>query len=109
MAGMRRFNTGIAARGRIYIANDNKIYAFTVPVPAIVLTNLSFATNGAFQFSFTNIPGMSFTVFGTTNAAAPLTNWTSLGVATEVSPGQFQFSDPQVTSNGQRFYRVRTP
>ena len=33
MAGARRFNTGIAARGRIYIANDNKVYAFIVPTP----------------------------------------------------------------------------
>jgi outer membrane protein assembly factor BamB len=31
MTGTRRFNTGIAARGRIYVANDNKVYAFTVP------------------------------------------------------------------------------
>ena len=31
MAGTRSFNTGIAARGRIYYATDNKVYAFTVP------------------------------------------------------------------------------
>jgi hypothetical protein len=31
MAGTRHFNTAIAARGRIYVANDNKVYAFTVP------------------------------------------------------------------------------
>ena len=38
MAGTRRFNTGIAARGRIYLANDSKVYAFTVPLPPIVLS-----------------------------------------------------------------------
>src|SRR6185369_11933651 len=31
MAGVRSFNTGIAARGRIYYATDNKVWAFTVP------------------------------------------------------------------------------
>ena len=31
MAGTHRFNAGIAARGRIYIANDNKVYAFAAP------------------------------------------------------------------------------
>ena len=31
MQGTHRFNAGIAARGRIYIANDNKVYAFAVP------------------------------------------------------------------------------
>ena len=31
MEGTHRFNAGIAAGGRIYIANDNKVYAFAVP------------------------------------------------------------------------------
>jgi len=31
MTGTRKWNSGIVARGRIYIANDNKAYAFTVP------------------------------------------------------------------------------
>jgi len=48
MIGTRKFNTGIVARGRIYIANDNKVYAFTVPVPALQLTSaVSRKTHGA--------------------------------------------------------------
>lgn len=35
MTGTRKWNTGIEARGRIYLANDNKVYAFTVPIPAL--------------------------------------------------------------------------
>jgi outer membrane protein assembly factor BamB len=31
MAGTQRYNTAIAARGRIYVANNNKVYAFSVP------------------------------------------------------------------------------
>src|SRR4030095_888558 len=31
MIGTRQWNTGIVARGRIYFAADNKVYAFTVP------------------------------------------------------------------------------
>jgi hypothetical protein len=31
MAGVQRFNTGIAARGRIYVAGNNKVYAFGLP------------------------------------------------------------------------------
>ena len=38
MAGTRRFNTGIAARGRIYVANDNQVYAFTVPGGGLTIT-----------------------------------------------------------------------
>ena len=35
MSGMRSFNTGIAARGRIYYAADSKVYAFKLPVTAL--------------------------------------------------------------------------
>jgi hypothetical protein len=31
MTGTRQWNTGIAARGRIYFAADNKVYAFRLP------------------------------------------------------------------------------
>ena len=79
MAGTRRFNTAIVARGRIYVANDNRIYAFSAPgqtVTSINLTNVSVQPSGAFQFSFTNIPGALFNVFATTNLSEPFTNWT---------------------------------
>src|SRR4029434_5826867 len=31
MIGTRKWNSGIVARGSIYVANDNKVYAFRVP------------------------------------------------------------------------------
>src|SRR5438067_3037655 len=31
MSGTRKWNSGIVARGTIYVANDNKVYAFRVP------------------------------------------------------------------------------
>jgi hypothetical protein len=31
MTGTRKWNSGIVARGSIYVANDNKVYAFRVP------------------------------------------------------------------------------
>ncbi|HWX20702.1 MAG TPA: hypothetical protein VN578_12455 [Candidatus Binatia bacterium] len=108
MAGTRRFNTAIAARGRIYVATDNKVYAFTLPVSPILLTALTLLPGGAFQFAFTNAPGMSFTASSTTNLSTPFTNWTRLGFVPEVSPGHFQFSDVQPTNDRQRFYRVRS-
>jgi hypothetical protein len=33
MTNTRKWNTGIVARGRIYFAASNKVYAFTVPTP----------------------------------------------------------------------------
>jgi hypothetical protein len=109
MAGTHRFNTGIAARGRIYAAGDNKVYAFSLPVSPIVLTSVSAAPGGAVQFSFTNVVGMGFSAFATTNLALPFTNWTRLGFVPEVSPGYFQFTDSDAGNNQARFYRVRSP
>jgi nitrite reductase/ring-hydroxylating ferredoxin subunit len=65
--------------------------------------------NGVFEFSFTATPGASFTAVAATNLSLGLTNWTVLGAITEISPGKFQFTDPDATNNPQRFYRVRSP
>ena len=59
--------------------------------------------------SYSNILGAFFGVLATTNPALPLTNWSVLDGVGEVSPGEFQFTDPQATTNQQRFYRVRSP
>jgi alpha-tubulin suppressor-like RCC1 family protein len=80
----------------------------TIGTAPLVL-NAARPVNGAFGFVFTNTPGAVFTVLATTNAALPLTSWTVLGGATELSPGQFQFTDPQATNSPRRFYRVRSP
>jgi hypothetical protein len=73
------------------------------------LTGLAMLTNSAFQFSFSNVVGASFTVLRSTDLSLPLSNWEVLGSPTEILPGQFQFTDPQVKANQQRFYGVRSP
>jgi hypothetical protein len=80
-----------------------------VAMPAIILTNAAKLPGGAFQFAFTNMPGLGFSVLATTNLTLPLSNWTLLGDVIEISPGQFQFTDPQATNSPQRFYHVRSP
>ncbi|MSU59040.1 MAG: DUF5011 domain-containing protein, partial [Pedosphaera sp.] len=88
-------------------------YQFVVQViiatNAPVLTDLTKLGNGSFQFSFTNLPGASFTVFASTNVALPFAQWSNLGAPVESPAGTFQFTDPQATNNTQRFYRVRSP
>jgi hypothetical protein len=112
MAGTRRFNTGIAARGRIYVANDSKVYAFQAPgqtVTAITLNSFSLLPEGSFQLSFSNVPGALFNIFSTTNLAAPFADWTWLGGVPETSSGQYQFIDTQEAGSPTRFYRVSSP
>ena len=89
-------------------AGAGTVFSFTLPSP-FILTNLVKLPGGSFQFSFLYTSGSSNTVFATTNLALAFSNWTSLGTASEVSAGHFQFVDPQATNNSKRFYRVRSP
>jgi len=74
----------------------------------VFLMNARKLPGGAFQFAFGGKPGGTNTVLIMTNASAPVSNWTALGVATETAAGQFQFTDPQATNNERRFYRIRS-
>lgn len=92
------------------IPSAGSIFNISVPVPIVTtLTGVRKLTNGSFQFVFTNTPGALFGVLAATNPALPLSYWTPLAGLTEVSPGQFQFTDPQAANSPQRFYRVRSP
>ena len=79
------------------------------PAAEIVLDGPQTLPDGSFRFTFTNTPGTFFGVLATPNPSLPLSNWTPLDDATEISPGQFQFTDPQATNTPRRFYRVRSP
>jgi hypothetical protein len=81
--------------------------ASVAPIPA-VLTESTKTPTGAFQFIFRNTPGLSFTVLSTTNVADRVENWTSPGLATEILPGRYQFTDG-TPKDPVRFYRVRSP
>jgi Kelch motif/Galactose oxidase, central domain len=86
-----------------------ELYGAASAIPPTLLANAVMLAAGACQFTFTNVPALSFTVVATTNPALPLSNWTTLRIATELSPGQYQFTDPQASSSPRRFYRIRSP
>ena len=62
-------------------------------------------TNHQFQFVVQSEAGMPLEIVGCTNAALPLTSWTSLGVLTNVT-GSIPFIDTSPNFD-QRFYRAR--
>jgi hypothetical protein len=68
ISGTRTFNTGIAVRGRIYIAGDNKVYEFHVPFPAFALSSaVSRKTHGAVGDFDIALPGVECRSGGATN------------------------------------------
>jgi hypothetical protein len=79
------------------------------PIAPPTLASTKALPNTPLQLAFTSRYGSVFSVIATGNVAAPLSAWPVIGVATETSPGQFQFTDSQATNLAQRFYRLRSP
>jgi uncharacterized repeat protein (TIGR01451 family) len=90
---------------------SDTLFASSTGFPPVTQPELSgtlMPANGAFELSFTNTVGAPFTILGSADLTVPLSEWTALGSAIEVAPGQFQFTDSQV-SGELRFYCVRSP
>ncbi len=88
--------------------------AVTPPPPPVApaLSGSALAGNGSFQLSFTNMPGYTFTILGTTNLLLAVTNWTVMGQVTDTPPGSgsYQFVDSGAATNQtHRYYRVSWP
>jgi hypothetical protein len=64
---------------------------------------------GAFQFTFASNPGATFTALASPDPTLVSSNWTVLGAVTEISAGQYQFTDAQAANFPRRFYRVSAP
>jgi hypothetical protein len=95
--------------GPIFMADNMAVTPMSLLPGPIHLTAPRMLPDGTFQFSFTNTPGMSFTVLGTEDLSQTVTNWTVLGTATQISPGQFQFIDALAPNSPAKSYTVRSP
>jgi hypothetical protein len=105
-------NTGTSNRtAHITLLDVSVAVTQRVIITPPVLTNIQLPGGGGLQFSFTNTPGATFTVWASTNLSLPFSAWTGLGPAVETPPGsgQFQFTDPGATNSPQGFYRVSSP
>jgi len=102
-------NTGPARTANITLLGQTiPITQGTIGTPSI-LTGAQTLGNGVLQFGFTNTESASLTVLSTTNVALPLSNWTVVGTALNIGPGQYQFISQPTTNDSQRFYTVRSP
>jgi hypothetical protein len=103
------------------IGIDNLSFSATSVLPSTVITPLNITAgstriagsgaSAAAQFSFTNAPGLSFSVLATNNVAAPVADWPIIGTAVEnpAGSGQYHFTDPNPATNAVLFYILRQP
>jgi hypothetical protein len=70
-----------------------------------------YSSGSGLGFGFATAPfdSAKFSVRATTNLTTPLSQWLNLGHPTEVSFGQYQFTDAQARTNAQTFYTVTSP
>jgi len=92
--------------GPIFLADNMQIT--TAPQP-ITMTNGVKLPGGAVQFDFAYTPGAACSAYVATDASIPYASWTFLVAPTEISAGQFQFTDSQAGAAARLFYRVACP
>jgi uncharacterized delta-60 repeat protein len=90
--------------------NTNTCVASFIVNPAVLLptriVGYRALGHGSFQLSFTGPDGQPFRVLASTNAMAPLTNWTML------TNGTFPLAAPYIdalATNAAKFYRISSP
>ncbi len=100
--------------GQGYGIDNLQVSASVAPITAPTLGGVAYsggAHGTGLTLGFSNSPGASaqFTIWGSTNVALPFSQWSNLGHPSEVSSGNYQFSDVQATNKPARFYEVTSP
>jgi sugar lactone lactonase YvrE len=79
------------------------------PVAAPRIGSLSVSPAGPASIHFAGYPGAIYSIYEAPDLSVPLGSWNRLGAASEVAPGQFQFTDSAASGSASRFYIVRYP
>jgi hypothetical protein len=102
-------NTGPPRTAHINLLGQPIAVTQVGPGPSVNLVALPPQGNGVFQFAFGDTQNASFTVLTSTNLSLPFAQWTVAGMASNIGPDLFEFTEPQATNDSQRFYTVRSP
>jgi uncharacterized delta-60 repeat protein len=96
------------SRGSSGLVETSISFAFN-PADFLRFTEITRLPDGRVRVQFTGDNSVSWIGVGSTNMASPLMDWTPLGPATQISPGQFEFVDSDASDHPSRFYRIRSP
>ncbi|HSU53096.1 MAG TPA: hypothetical protein VLT36_03460, partial [Candidatus Dormibacteraeota bacterium] len=94
------------------VANDGGLDSapatWTVSIISRPLIMRAFVTNNTspgFALGFSGLTNVGYTVWRSDN----LFSWSFLGNASQISPGEFVYTDYTTTNSSVRFYRIRSP
>jgi hypothetical protein len=82
---------------------------FNIPAPFKSTLGGVRIVAGKLTFSFTNFPGLSYSVIATNNIAAPVSTWPVVGSAVEGPSGTYNYTNTTPATNGSLFYLLRQP
>ena len=102
---------GLDQSGEIYFCSyhEGKILKLNQrPDAAPFVLSSALVSNNQVRLSFTNFPGLSFSLVTAGDLTLPLTNWLCVEAATENSPGNYGFTNRSITG-APAYYRVRQP
>jgi hypothetical protein len=113
--GLTAFSTNSVTGATIHFTSGgltavDSTPGFNIAAPIQSVLGGVMLNGGQLTFTFTNAPGLSFSVLATNDISAPLTNWPVIGTAVEnpAGSGNYQFTNSSAT-NAQEFYILRQP
>jgi Protein of unknown function (DUF1533) len=83
--------------------------SFNIPAPFKSTLGGVKIVGGKLTFTFTNFPGLSYTVIATNNLTAPISTWPVVGTAVEGPLGTYNFTNSTPATNGSLYYILRQP
>lgn len=113
-SNLNAFSPGAVAGATISFTSSGLtgVTSASFNIPAPVMANLGgvWLTGGKFKVSFTNAPGLSFSVLATNDLTAPRAIWPVVGQVVEspAGSGNYQYTN-SVPTNAQQYFIIRQP
>jgi N-acetylneuraminic acid mutarotase len=93
-----------------YLTSNSELFGSTnAPTKSFSQIYSDRQADASMLVSFASTPNGTNVVLASTNCALPKTSWSNLGLASEIAPGLYRFTDSTPTNFLQRFYRIRSP
>jgi hypothetical protein len=100
----------VSSGGTTFATNYGSFATQAIIPPSLSSAIASSVTDGRnhMNLNLGNVPGATFSVYCSPSLNAPMSAWQAIGTMTEVSPGQYQFTDPSPATNPVCFYSIQS-